>query len=80
MGVTVQTKPSRPQLEASAGRRQDSVKSIGFLEHFFYLCMSVLIIVVVLYGFSRTGQNFTPSMRLLSKNRIRVGFIPAVTD
>src|SRR5215467_9215248 len=26
---------------------------------------------------TQLGQNFTPSMRLLSKNRIRVGFIPA---
>jgi hypothetical protein len=56
VGATLRTRPSLPQLEASADRRQLGAKRAGALEHFFYFLMSLLIAIVVLYGFSRTVE------------------------
>jgi hypothetical protein len=66
VGVTPQRRPSLPQLEAPADRHQLGIKRVGGLEHSFYFLMSLLVAIVVLYGFSRTvktGLIHPPSPR-----------------
>jgi hypothetical protein len=50
VSVTFPRRPSLPELGASADRK------LGVLEHSFYFLMSLLVAVVVLYGFSRTVE------------------------
>jgi hypothetical protein len=66
VGATLRTRASLPQSGASADRRQLGAKRGGVLDHFFYFLMSLLIVTVVLYGFSRTiktGLIHPPSPR-----------------
>ena len=51
MGVTFQRGPSLSRVVAD---RQPGVNHTGIPEHFFYFSMSLLIAIVVFYGFSRT--------------------------
>ena len=66
MAATLRTRPSLPQLAASTDRRQLGAKRAGVLEQSFYFLMSLLVAIVVLYGFSRTietGLIHPPSPR-----------------
>lgn len=66
MGDTIQTRPSLPQPEVSFNRRRLGATRGGGLGHSFYFVMSLLVAVVVLYGFSRTvdtGLIHPPSPR-----------------
>ena len=54
MTVTPQRKESLPlQIEPLTGN-QLGVKRVGLLHHSFYFLMSLLVAVVVVYGFSQT--------------------------
>ncbi len=66
MAATLRTRPPLPQLAASTDRRQLGAKRAGVLEQSFYFLMSLLVAIVVLYGFSRTietGLIHPPSPR-----------------
>ena len=63
MGVTFQRRPSLPHV---ATDRQPGVNHVRFSRHSFYFFMSLLIAIVVFYGFSRTvsaGLMHPPSPR-----------------
>ena len=66
MSTTLRSRPSLPQLESSTDRWQLGAKHAGVLNHSFYFLMSLLVAIVVLYGFSRTvktGLIHPPSPR-----------------